>query len=212
MIAILDYAAGNQTSVLRALDFLGIPAVVTAEAAVIETAAGLIFPGVGAAGQAMHQLRASGLDQILKDWALAKRPLLGVCLGCQIMLEYSEENNMDTLGIIRGQTLRFQPGLREEDGRPISIPHMGWNGLKFIKPCLLFEGVPTEAEFYFVHSYYVRPSAEFIIANTVYGGEFCSVFGRAGLWALQFHVEKSGPAGLKVLQNYYNYCLEHPHA
>ena len=212
MIAILDYAAGNQTSVLRALEFLGIPAVVTAERGLIETAAGLIFPGVGAAGQAMRQLQASGLDKILKDWTQSGRPLLGVCLGCQIMLEHSEENNIDTLGIIRGQTLRFQPNLQEENGRPIAIPHMGWNSLKLVKPCPLFEGVPAEAEFYFVHSYYVLPCPEFVIANTVYGREFCSVFGRAGLWALQFHVEKSGPAGLKVLQNYYNYCLEHPYA
>lgn len=208
MIAILDYEAGNQTSVRRALDFLGIPAEISANPKVIERAQGLIFPGVGAAGQAMRQLERTGLDSLLKDWAASGRPLLGICLGCQIMLEHSEENDIETLGIIKGRTRRFDPALVEEDGSPISIPHMGWNSVRLAGQSRLFKGLAPAAEFYFVHSYYVEPDPEYIIGTSYYGREFCSVFGRDGLWAAQFHVEKSGPAGLTLLRNFYDFCLE----
>lgn len=206
MIAILDYEAGNQTSVRRTLDFLKIPAVVTAEAKTIEKADGLIFPGVGAAGQAMRHLERTGLDQLLRDWAAAGRPLLGVCLGSQIMLEYSEENDIRTLGLLPGRTRLFDPELTEEDGTPISIPHMGWNSLRLERDCPLFAGISPEAEFYFVHSYYTEPAPEYVIATTYYGKRFCTVLGREGLWATQFHVEKSGRSGLRVLKNYADYC------
>lgn len=208
MIAILDYEAGNQTSVRRALDFLGVPSEVSADPKVIDKADGLIFPGVGAAGQAMEHLKRTGHDELLKDWAAAGRPLLGICLGCQIMLEHSEENNIETLGIIKGRTRLFEPDLKEEDGSPISIPHMGWNSVQLKRDCRLFKDVPEGAEFYFVHSYYVEPDEDSIIGTTYYGKEFCSVFGREGLWAAQFHVEKSGQAGLKLLKNFHEYCLE----
>lgn len=212
MIAILDYEAGNQTSVRRALDSLGIPAAVSADPDEIRKADGLVFPGVGAAGQAMNHLRRTGLDKLLAEWVATQRPLLGICLGCQILLEHSEENDIATLGLIKGGTRKFEPGLVEEDGNPISIPHMGWNGLKLKRPCRLFAGLPDNAEFYFVHSYYVEPEPDMIIATTYYGMEFCSVFGRDGLWAAQFHVEKSGPAGLKVLSNFHDYCRERANA
>jgi glutamine amidotransferase len=212
MLAILDYEAGNQTSVRRALDFLGIPATVSAAPKAIDAADGLIFPGVGAAGQAMNQLRRTGLDSFLKDWAASARPLLGICLGCQILLEHSEENDIETLGVIKGRTRLFNPALTEEDGNPISVPHMGWNGVSLKRPCRLFAGQPEGSEFYFVHSYYVEPAPEFVIGTTYYGMEFCSVFGRDGLWAAQFHVEKSGQAGLALLRNFYGYCLERRNA
>lgn len=212
MIVILDYEAGNQTSVRRALDFLGVPAKVSADPELIMQAEGLIFPGVGAAGQAMRQLGATGLDTVLKDWAAAGRPLLGICLGCQIMLEHSEEGDINTLGLIKGRTRRFDPALVEEDGGPISIPHMGWNSVQLKRESRLFKGLSADAEFYFVHSYYVEPEPQYIIGTSYYGREFCSVFGRDGLWAAQFHVEKSGPAGLKLLQNFYDYCREARHA
>lgn len=212
MIAILDYEAGNQTSVRRALDFLGFPAEVSADPKVIEKAEGLIFPGVGAAGQAMRHLARTGLDGLLKDWAAAGRPLLGICLGCQILLEHSEENGIETLGVIKGRTRIFDKNLTEEDGGPISIPHMGWNAVDLKRDCPLFRGIPSGTEFYFVHSYYVEPDPELVIASTYYGREFCSVFGRDGLWAAQFHAEKSGPAGLRLLRNFYEYCRERAHA
>ena len=212
MIAILDYEAGNQTSVRRALDFLGIPSQVTADRAVMDKADGLIFPGVGAAGQAMRHLRQTGLDTLLKEWAAAGRPLLGVCLGSQIMLEHSEENNMETLGLIPGKTRLFDPALTEEDGTPIAIPHMGWNSVRLERECRLFDGVDPQSEFYFVHSYYTEPAEEYVIGTTYYGARFCTVLGREGLWATQFHVEKSGKAGLKLLENFYKYCREQRHA
>ncbi len=208
MLAILDYEAGNQTSVKRALDHVGIDSIITNDAKVLQSAKGIIFPGVGAAGQAMQHLRASGMDTVLKDCIAKNIPLLGICLGCQILLEHSEENNQDTLGILSGKCLRFPSGLAEEDATPVRIPHMGWNGLNIKKKSLLLANVPEDAEFYFVHSYYVQPDKDFIIATTYYGMEFCSIFGRDGLWALQFHVEKSGIPGLQILQNFYAYCVD----
>jgi glutamine amidotransferase len=208
MIAVLDYGAGNQTSVSRALRFIGVEGVVTADRRVIEQSSGLIFPGVGAAGQAMRNLREHGLDILLRVWVERKRPLLGVCLGSQILLEYSEENNTETLGLLPGRVKLFPAELKEEDGRRISVPHMGWNGVNLEKPCILFEGVASGTEFYFVHSYYTCPAPEYVIATTFYGQKFCSVLGRDGLWATQFHLEKSGTAGLKLLENFCRYAHE----
>ena len=192
MLAILDYKAGNQTSVRRALEHLGIPCAITADPATLERAHGIIFPGVGAAGQAMRALHPTGL--------------LGICLGCQILLDRSEENDTTTLGIVPGLCRRFEDNMREEDGTPAPIPHMGWNSLKATALCPLLAGVAPTAEFYFVHSYYVEPDPTFVIATTTYGKEFCSVYGRDGLWATQFHPEKSGRPGLTILRNFYDYC------
>lgn len=206
MLAILDYEAGNQTSVKRALEHLGIPCLVTARAEVIDAAAGVIFPGVGAAGQAMELLRSRGLDDVLTRVAAEGKPLLGICLGCQILLEYSEENDTRTLGLLPGVSRKFEEGLAEEDGTPVRVPHMGWNGLRARRPCVLLEGVPRDAEFYFVHSYYAKPPTELIVATTYYGREITALYGRDGLWAAQFHVEKSGRPGLRMLENFYGYC------
>ncbi len=206
MLAIVDYEAGNQTSVQRALSYLGIESVITAKPDVLQKAEGIIFPGVGAAGQAMQHLQNIGMDKLLASLVLQQKPLLGICLGCQILLEHSEENSTKTLGLVNGECVQFPTDLCEEDGTAIRIPHMGWNSLNHKKECLLFEGVPSDAEFYFVHSYFVKPQADLIIATTHYGQEFCSVYGRDGLWAIQFHLEKSGAPGLKILQNFSNYC------
>ena len=105
-----------------------------------------------------------------------------------------------------GLCRRFEDNMREEDGTPAPIPHMGWNSLKATAPCPLLAGVAPTAEFYFVHSYYVEPDPTFVIATTTYGKEFCSVYGRDGLWATQFHPEKSGRPGLTILRNFYDYC------
>ena len=206
MLAILDYEAGNQTSVRRALEHLGVPCRITADAGDIAAASGVIFPGVGAAGQAMGLLRASGLGQVLADVVAQGKPLLGICLGCQILLDRSEENGAQTLGLVRGLCRRFEDGLTEEDGTPVRIPHMGWNGIRVRRQSPLLRGVAEDAEFYFVHSYYVLPPEDMVIATTTYGHEFCSVYGRDGLWAVQFHLEKSGRPGLRMLENFYNYC------
>lgn len=212
MLAILDYKAGNLTSVQRALEYLSIPCTITADPQRIAASAGLIFPGVGAAGSAMNTLRETGLHNIMAQQIQAGKPLLGICLGCQILLDHSQENNTPTLGIIPGHCAEFSPDLCEEDGSPINIPHMGWNSLIMKKNCVLFNGIDLRSEFYFVHSYYPQPAPEFVIATTCYGREFCSVHGRPGLWATQFHPEKSGQPGLKLLSNFYTYCSEVHHA
>jgi len=208
MLAILDYKAGNQTSVRRALDHLGIPCRITADPAIIADASGIIFPGVGAAGQAMHELTSTGLDTLLRQQIAAEKPLLGICVGCQILLDYSPENDTKALGVIPGECAMFSPTLTEPDGSPIRIPHMGWNQIRLEKPCELFDGIPPESEFYFVHSYYPVPKAEYIIGVTDYGLTFCSMHGRKGLWAVQFHPEKSGRPGLALLRNFATYCRE----
>lgn len=213
MLAILDYKAGNQTSVRRALDHLGIPCAVTADPEAAASAAGIIFPGVGAAGQAMDQLERSGLGATLRRAVAEGQPLLGICLGCQILLEHSEENDVRTLGLIPGVCRRFEPDLRDEDGAPIRVPHMGWNTLRPRRPeSPLLRGLNPEAAFYFVHSYYVEPDPSLVIATTRYGREFCSIYGRDGLWAVQFHLEKSGRPGLSLLSNFHAYCREVRHA
>ncbi len=208
MLAILDYKAGNQTSVRRALDHLKIPSIITADPTTIRRSKGIIFPGVGAAGQAMDELERTGLDKLIKEEVEADKPLLGICVGCQILLEYSQENNTKALGIIPGECVFFNPAWEEEDGTFIRVPHMGWNRLDRKKSCQLLEDIPDDAEFYFVHSYYPNPKAEYVIATTTYGRPFCSVHGAPGLWAVQFHPEKSGRPGLKLLENFYRYCQE----
>lgn len=208
MLAILDYEAGNLTSVKRALDHLAIPCAITADRAVIAASQGLIFPGVGAAGSAMANLRRSGLMGIMAEEIGRGKPMLGICLGCQILLDYSPENDTTTLGLLPGRCDIFTPDLREEDGSPINIPHMGWNTVALRKECRLFDGVAPESEFYFVHSYYPAPDPQYVIGTTYYGREFCSVHGRDGLWATQFHPEKSGRPGLRMLSNFYDYCRE----
>lgn len=208
MLAILDYKAGNQTSVRRALDHLGIPCVITADPAVIAGAHGVIFPGVGAAGQAMNELLTTGLDKVLKDQVQAGKPLLGICVGCQIMLDYSQENDTKALGIVPGECRLFNAAWTEEDGRAIRVPHMGWNSIVQKRPCELLKGIEPEAEFYFVHSYYPAPPESYVIATCTYGEEFCAIHGGPGLWAVQFHPEKSGRPGLALLRNFHAYCKE----
>jgi len=206
MIAIIDYQAGNQTSVKRALEHLGIKAEITADPERLQAADGIIFPGVGAAGQAMELLTKTGLDRVIIQSA-GQRPFLGICLGCQIMLETSEENGgTPTLGLIAGRNRRFDPAVTDENDRPIRIPHMGWNGLRRLVDSPLFEGLTDRDQFYFVHGYYPEPDPEFVMAMTDYGLEFASIFGRDGLWAVQFHPEKSGPPGLRILKNFNDYC------
>ena len=207
MIAIIDYQAGNQTSVRRAFDALGLQSEITAEPDKLRRADGFIFPGVGAAGQAMALLTRTGLDQVIRE-AADSRPFLGICLGCQIMLETSEEaGGVQPLGLIPGRNRRFDPGLADESGQPIRIPHMGWNNVRQTGASPLFEGLSERDQFYFVHSYYPEPEIQSVLGLTAHGQDFASVFGRQGLWAVQFHPEKSGPPGLRLLKNFNDYCL-----
>ena len=206
MLAILEYGAGNQTSVQRALSSMGIASGITADAQVLLNASGIIFPGVGAAGQAMGRLSESGLTAVLKEAVRREVPLLGICLGCQILLEYSEESETRTLGILPGLSRLFPEGGRDEAGEPLRVPHMGWNQAVPVASSVLFEGIEPDAQFYFVHSYYPDPPDEYRLAITRHGIPFASVFGRRNLWAVQFHPEKSGRPGLLLLKNFSGWC------
>lgn len=202
MIGIVDYRAGNLTSVARALESLKEPCIITSDSRLLGEAHRIIFPGVGAAGAAMANLRESGLDSHLKKWVREGKPVLGICLGTQVIFDCSEEDDTPCLGIISGEVKRFPADLRDEDRR-LKIPHMGWNSVSFRRDHPVFAGIPADAEFYFVHSYYPAPSDEtWVIGWTDYGIRFCSAVARQNLIAVQFHPEKSGRPGLTLLANF----------
>lgn len=202
MIGIVDYRAGNLTSVFRALRHLGIACEISSDAAFLRGASRIIFPGVGAAGEAMANLHATGMDLLLAEALAAGKPILGICLGAQIIFDRSEENDAVCLGLIPGRVRRF-PGDMTAEGRPLKIPHMGWNRVAWQKNHPVFRGIPTEAEFYFVHSYFPVPAdAAWVAGSTEYGVSFCSAVARRNLAAVQFHPEKSGAPGLRILENF----------
>lgn len=195
MIHIVDYDAGNQTSVKRALDHLGVASVITSDSAELVRAERIIFPGVGHAHSALETLHERGLDEALRSAWARGTPILGICVGCQILLTGSEETDLPCLDIIGGRCLRFQP-----DDSTLKVPHMGWNALRVDRTHPLLRHVRPGDEVYFVHSYYPAPADERdVLATTRYGVEFAAVIGRHNIVATQFHVEKSGPVGLKIL-------------
>ena len=204
MIAIIDYEAGNLTSVKRALDHLGVACAVTQDKKLIAGADRVIFPGVGAAGAAMASLKRLGLDAALKDALAAKKPVLGICLGTQIIFQHSQEDGgTDCLGILKGQAKRFPAGLKDAQGALLKIPHMGWNRVGWKRAHPVFSGLPEEAEFYFVHSYHPAPGREEdVVGITEYGYSFASAMAQDNLVAVQFHPEKSGEPGLGILKNF----------
>jgi imidazole glycerol-phosphate synthase subunit HisH len=203
MIAIIDYKAGNLKSVERALNKLGFPCRITSEKKEILSAERIIFPGVGAAGKAIEDLTHLGLDKTLRQAFETGKPLLGICLGAQIILDKSEENNAKCLGLIGGEVKLFPSSLFSFRKERLKIPHMGWNSVNLIKKHPVLEGLTPRDEFYFVHSYYPKPdSNEFIIGTTDYGMDFPSIIGNKSLLAMQFHPEKSGEPGLRILKNF----------
>lgn len=206
MIAIIDYRAGNLASVERAVRHLGFPCRVTSSAGEINDADRIIFPGVGAAGKAMANLSGLGLDKVIKEQVEIGKPVLGICLGAQIILSRSQENEATCLGLIKGQVVQFpQPDMSAASvtNERLKVPHMGWNGIKVQRPHPLLDGILPDDEFYFVHGYYPLPASESVVlATTEYGIEFACVIGQLSLVAVQFHPEKSGPAGLKLLKNF----------
>lgn len=202
MIAIIEYNAGNITSVARALHSIGQDFVITDDTKMLSAASHAIFPGVGAAGEAMAYLKDKKLDVWLKQCFRSGKPILGICLGTQIILDASEENDAACIGLVGGTTRRFPESLTAA-GRALKIPHMGWNSVAFRRPHPVFAGVPEEAEYYFVHSYYPSPeSEEAVLGTTEYGMTFCSVLAVRNLIAMQFHPEKSGRPGLQILKNF----------
>ena len=195
MIHIVDYDAGNQTSVKRALDHLGVDSVITSDPEDLVRAERIVFPGVGHAHSALETLRERGLDDALKSAADRGTPILGICVGCQILLSVSEETDLSCLDLIGGRCLRFRP-----DDDALKVPHMGWNALRVDRAHPVLRHVRPDDEVYFVHSFYPAPDDERdVLARSRYGVEFAAVIGRRNIVAAQFHVEKSGPVGLKML-------------
>ncbi len=204
MIAIVDYRAGNLTSVKLAFDALGHETVITSQPAQILAADRIVFPGVGAAGAAMRHLTALRLAEALRTVAVRGTPFLGICLGTQIILDHSEEDGgVDTLGLIPGRVVRFTPASRYD-----KVPHMGWNRVTLRTAHPVFTGIEQDSEFYFVHSYYPVPADVGTIGGTtVYAGvAFASVLVHGGMLATQFHPEKSGRVGLRLLDNFCRWC------
>ncbi len=206
MIAIVDYKAGNLTSVQLALAEIGQDSIITADPDAIAKADRLVFPGVGAAGSAMAELHKAGLAPVLKNFLASGKPFLGICVGCQIIMDWSlEDGRTSCLGFLPGGTDTFHPTLESK------VPHMGWNQVHHLRITgqshPIFNGIPDAAEFYFVHSFYPTPiSRNDVLAETEYGGvRFASILGRDNLVACQFHVEKSGQWGLALLKNFCNW-------
>lgn len=198
MICIVDYDAGNLTSVKRALDYLGRESKITSEPSDLADAERIIFPGVGRASSAMVTLAERGLDDALRNAYAKGTPILGICLGTQIILSHSQEDDTACLGVLDGECPRFQPV-----DQAMKVPHMGWNAITLVKDHPVLRDVNNGDEYYFVHSFYPYPSDKSqVYAVCEYGVEFPAAIGNANLIATQFHPEKSGKFGLKLLDNF----------
>lgn len=197
MIAVIDYGAGNLHSVKNALDFIGAQSVVTSDPHEIAKADKVILPGVGAFGDAMKSLEASGLDKAVIETAKSGKPLLGICLGLQLMFEGSEETpGAKGLGIFKGKIVKIPD-------HGLKIPHMGWNNLTFTKESRILNDIGESPFVYFVHSYYLSAEDESIVsAYTEYGERLDIAVERGNVFATQFHPEKSGGVGMKILKNF----------
>ena len=198
MIAILDYGVGNLFSLRSSLQQLGLQAVVTADAAAIRAADRLILPGVGAFGDAMAKLTATGLVPVLKEQA-EEKPLLGICLGMQLLFDESlEYGTHKGLGLVPGQVVSLREDLTDQT---MKVPHMGWNSLHILREDPLLRYVDEGAYVYYVHSFYARNCAESTLAVSDYGGVAVTGVVRQGnVWGTQFHPEKSGETGLSILK------------
>lgn len=200
-IAVIDTGICNLRSVTKALEAVGatVQVVRSPEEVAAAKASGLVLPGVGALRDCVASLRASKLDVTVRDWIAADRPFLGVCLGMQALFEHSEEGNIAGLGIFPGTVVRFR---RPTD---FKIPHMGWNGVRFLRTgSPLANGLtPDGASFYFVHSFHCVPAdRDLVLGECDYGGAFCAAIGRGRVFATQFHPEKSQANGLRIYGNF----------
>ena len=194
-IGIIDYGAGNLRSVGNALATLGQPFEVIDTPKEISNFEKIILPGVGAAGSAMGKLRAAGFPEALRKLT---KPFLGICLGMQILGDSSEEDSTECLAILPGKARRFETELK--------VPHMGWNKVSFTKDCPLTKGVPDESFFYFVHSYYLDTKPKFVVGESIYDISFPAIVRKGNFYGTQFHAEKSGEWGMKILKNFCESC------
>jgi glutamine amidotransferase len=205
-ILVLDYGMGNLRSVEKALEHVGARAAIGADPDEIRAADGLILPGVGAFPRAMERIRATGLDELIAERAAAGTPVLGICLGLQLLFERSEElGGAEGLGLLPGAVTRLDaPGLK--------VPNIGWAPVRWERRSRLVEGIPSETPFYLVHSYVVRPAAADALGTASYGERFACAAERDNVYGVQFHPEKSSAAGLRLLANFAGICAKAPAA
>jgi glutamine amidotransferase len=207
-IAIVDYGAGNLRSVQKAFEKLGFQASLTKDKAEIRGAKGVVLPGVGSHDAAITELRSAGLETVIEEIIALGKPFLGICLGYQMLFQTSEEGQMGGLGVIEGKVKKF-----DFSGSPLAdeltVPHMGWNRLVFKHSSPIFDGIASGSMVYFAHSYYPAPADELIVSSTTdYGIEFASSITKGQVFAMQFHPEKSGEVGLRILRNFGKICLK----
>ena len=200
LIGIVDYQAGNLRSVQKALEKFGARVLISSEKQDLLNSDAIVFPGQGACDSSMQNLKKKSLDEVLIRLIKDQVPFLGVCLGLQLLLENSEEGIEDCLGIIQGNVKKFTPGLK--------VPHMGWNQVEWRIDHPVFKNIPTNQNFYFVHSYYADPVDNSVVAGvTQYGQEFCSAVTFDNVIATQFHPEKSGSLGLQIYDNFIQFVI-----
>jgi glutamine amidotransferase len=195
MIAIIDYRMNNLRSVQKAFERTGTNAVVSGNPDELRKADKLVLPGVGAFGKSMETIRAAGFDRIIIDHVAAGKPLLGICLGMQLLFTRSEEIGIhEGLNILRGSVVRFP--------QTVKVPHIGWNEIRKNRPSPIMTEVRDSAYVYFVHSYYAVPADDIVVASTDYGVEFPSIVQYKNIFGIQFHPEKSQATGLTILRNF----------
>lgn len=200
-LVVVDYESGNLRSVSRALESWGVTPLVSGEPAELSDADAVVLPGVGSGPAAMAALKQRGLVQPLREFADSGRPFLGICLGLQLLLDWTdEEGGAPCLGIVPGRVKR----LPEPEGGPaLKIPHMGWNSVALNEAHPVLSGIDSGSYFYFVHSFYAEPSESGgVLGTTEYGLPFCSVYAKDNVVATQFHPEKSGPVGVRIYRNF----------
>jgi len=203
-IAILDYGMGNLRSVEKALEHVGVTATITNDAGEVRAADGVILPGVGAFPRAMERIRELGLDELIAERRGEGVPILGICLGLQLLFESSTElGGAGGLGLLDGP-------VAELEAEGLKVPHIGWEAVRWEQESRLAEGIPSETPFYFVHSFAPRSSAEELLGTAVYGARFACAAERDNVFGVQFHPEKSSSAGLRLLSNFAGICAKSP--
>jgi glutamine amidotransferase len=203
-IAILDYGMGNLRSVEKALEHVGASATITSDAEAVAEADGLILPGVGAFPRAMERVRERGLDELVAERSEAGVPILGICLGLQLLFDSTTElGGADGLGMLAGP-------VAELDASELKVPHIGWSPVRWERESRLVEGIPSETPFYFVHSFAPQPKATDLLGTAAYGERFACAAERDNAFGVQFHPEKSSAAGLRLLSNFAGVCSAVP--
>lgn len=202
-VAVIDYGSGNLHSVAKALEHAGSCRVlVTSDMNVIRSADRVVLPGVGTMGDCMHGLKDRGLDSVVLD-VIQEKPLMGVCVGMQILTEFGEESSgIDALGVFPGQITQFPKSMKCPEGRPLKVPHMGWNEL-LQRPHPMWAGISDRTRFYFVHSYrYADTKATCVAGTCHFGAPFVAALSKPNVFAVQFHPEKSHDAGIRLYRNF----------